>query len=156
MHIGETLPSTANNQQSRHEALREMLLNGPAPNQQQLVDRLTQRGFAATQSSVSRDLKKIGAIRTGAGYELPAIDADTGAFDDVADLLRQLTPAGPNLLVVRTAIGAAQRVALALDRIQSPDIVGTVAGDDTVFVATPGQQHMRRVMHLMKHPDTRR
>jgi transcriptional regulator of arginine metabolism len=54
----------------------------------------------------------------------------------VADLLRNLSPAGPNLLVIKTAIGAAQRVALALDRCGWPEIVGNVGGDDTVFTAT--------------------
>ena len=54
----------------------------------------------------------------------------------VSDLLRKLKPAGPNLLVIKTAIGAAQRVALALDRCGWPEIVGNVGGDDTVFTAT--------------------
>jgi transcriptional regulator of arginine metabolism len=54
----------------------------------------------------------------------------------VADLLRTVTPAGANLLVVKTAIGAAQRVALAFDRSDWPEIVGNIGGDDTVFVAT--------------------
>ena len=50
--------------------------------------------------------------------------------------MRGFQPAGPNLLVIRTAIGAAQRVALALDRVGWPEIVGNIGGDDTVFVAT--------------------
>ena len=145
------MPTAARNQTGRREALRELLLDGPAPNQHRLVDALTRRGFVATQSSVSRDLREIGAVRTGAGYELPGVDdASRDELDSVADLLRKLTPAGPNLLVIRTATGAAQRVALALDRCQSPDIVGTVAGDDTVFVATPGAQNTRRVIARMQ------
>lgn len=150
------MPTTANHQADRREALRQLLLDGPAPNQQRLVDALTRRGFPATQSSVSRDLKKIGAVRTGEGYELPGGDPVAEALDSVADLLRQLTPAGPNLLVVRTAIGAAQRVALALDRSQSPDIIGTVAGDDTIFVATPGARNMRRVISMMQREHSQR
>ena len=55
---------------------------------------------------------------------------------DIAPLLRKISPAGPNLLVIRTAIGAAQRVALALDRSDWPEMVGNIGGDDTVFVAT--------------------
>jgi transcriptional regulator of arginine metabolism len=145
------MPTAARNQTDRREALRELLLDGPAPNQRRLVDALTRRGFDATQSSVSRDLREIGAVRTGAGYELPSRDETGGdELDGVADLLRRLTPAGPNLLVIRTATGAAQRVALALDRRPSPDVVGTVAGDDTVFVATPDARSMRRVISRMQ------
>ena len=53
-----------------------------------------------------------------------------------AELLRKISPAGPNLLVIQTAIGAAQRVALALDRCAWPEMIGNIGGDDTVFVAT--------------------
>lgn len=144
------MPSTAQIQTSRREAIRQLLLDGPAPNQRRLVDALTAQGYVATQSSVSRDLKEIGAIKTGLGYELPQTDAEnTDEVAEVAGLLRKFTPAGPNLLVIKTAIGAAQRVALALDRSGWTDIVGTVAGDDTIFAATPSAQSQRRVLSLM-------
>ena len=58
-----------------------------------------------------------------------------GELSGVAEFLRSITPAGPNLIVIRTAIGAAQRVALALDRSGWPEMVGNIGGDDTVFVA---------------------
>lgn len=140
------MPSNNQNLSERRAALHRLLTDGPAANQQELVAALIERGFDATQSSVSRDLKEIGAIRTGAGYELRRANEDPeGEIEGIANLLREMTPAGPNMLVVKAAIGAAQRVALALDRIDSPDIVGTVAGDDTIFVATPGVQALRRV-----------
>ena len=124
-------------QLERQNAIQQILSSGPAGTQQYLVDQLITLGFEATQSSVSRDLKDIGAIKTTAGYELsfspePADDE----ISNVSDLLRELQPAGPNLLVIKTAIGAAQRVALALDRCGWPEIVGNVGGDDTVFTAT--------------------
>ncbi len=101
------------------------------------MDALTSQGFHATQSSVSRDLRDLGAAKTGNGYVLPPGEAGgEEEIASVADLLRDLNPAGPNLLVIRTAIGAAQRVALALDRCGWPEIVGNVGGDDTVFTAT--------------------
>ena len=141
------MPNATHTQTDRREAIRKLLLDGPAETQQRLVDALKRQGFIATQSSVSRDLKEIGAVKTGLGYELPrAADGDDREVAEVAGLLRQLTPAGPYLLVIKTATGAAQRVALALDRSNWPEIVGTVAGDDTVFAATGGAQSQRRVI----------
>lgn len=131
------MPNPANLQINRRAAIRQILRDGPVSTQHSLLDDLTAQGFAATQSSVSRDLREIGAIKTPRGYELPRNDE---AHDDevgkVASLLRELKPAGPNLLVIKTAIGAAQRVALALDRCDWPEIIGNVGGDDTVFTAT--------------------
>ncbi len=59
--------------------------------------------------------------------------------------MRDIRQAGPNLLVITTAIGAAQRVALMLDRISWPEVVGTVSGDDTIFVATTNTASQRRL-----------
>ena len=131
------MPTPAELQAARREAIRLALAKAPAATQQDLIDALTSLGFHATQSSVSRDLKELGAVKTSKGYELRS--ADEGAVNEVAsiaNLLRGLSPAGPNLLVIKTAIGAAQRVALALDRCGWPEIVGNVGGDDTVFTAT--------------------
>ena len=121
----------------RRDTLRKLLRRGPAGTQQSLVDALRRNGLVATQSSVSRDLRELGAVKTGRGYELPPSDAvRDDEFARVAEFLREVTPAGPNLLVIKTAIGAAQRVALALDRSNWPEMVGNIGGDDTVFVAT--------------------
>ena len=124
------------NHEQRREAIRQLLLKAPAETQGSLVAILSSKGFEATQSSVSRDLRELGAIKTPAGYELPAGDQDDDALSAVADLLRNMQPAGPNLLVVKTAVGAAQRVALAFDRCSWPEVIGNIGGDDTVFVAT--------------------
>ena len=131
------MPNSSQDQLQRRETIRQLLLQAPASTQQQLVDVLNERGHVATQSSVSRDLKELGAIKTHQGYELPASGMP---LDDelkgVAGFLRSITPAGPNLTVIRTAIGAAQRVALALDRSNWPEMIGNIGGDDTVFVAS--------------------
>ena len=130
------MPPSSEEQSLRRETIRQLLQRGPAGTQQVLVDELTERGLVATQSSVSRDLRELGAIKTTRGYELPADGADPGdELRGVAEFLRGTSPAGPNLLVIRTAIGAAQRVALALDRSGWPEMIGNIGGDDTVFVA---------------------
>lgn len=151
------MPDVQHNAAERRRALRELLARGPATTQQALVDALSARGLAATQSSVSRDLREIGALKTVAGYELPP--AAAGGDDEVSavtDLLRGLRPAGPHLLVIQTAIGAAQRVALALDRCGWPEIVGNVGGDDTVFTATAGRSAQRSVIARIENCAARR
>lgn len=131
------MPNSAEEQALRRDAIRQLLLRAPADTQQTLVTALAERGLAATQSSVSRDLKDLGAIKTARGYELPGSDsAGQRELAGVAEFVRDVTPAGPNLIVIRTAIGAAQRVALALDRSHWPEMIGNIGGDDTVFVAT--------------------
>ena len=141
------MPNSTELQNRRRAAIRNLLSAGPIVNQQTLVDALSTQGFSVTQSSISRDLREIGAVKTSLGYELAG--SSDGAEDEiakVASLLRELRSAGPNLLVIKTAIGAAQRVALALDRCGWPEIVGNVGGDDTVFTATSGASAQRSLV----------
>jgi transcriptional regulator of arginine metabolism len=150
------MPNNTQTQNDRRDTIRELLLGEPAATQRALVSALTQRGFIATQSSVSRDLKELGAVKTPRGYELPKYSrVDDDEIAKVADLIRELKPAGPNLLVIRTGIGAAQRVALALDRSNWPEIVGNVGGDDTVFVATTTATAQHKVVARINHQASR-
>jgi len=146
------MPPTIDEQVLRRTAIRQLLQQGPAATQASLVQALHDLGHDATQSSVSRDLKVIGAIKTASGYELAGDSADAERdIADVAGLLRGMAPAGPNLLVIRTGIGAAQRVALALDRSSWPGMVGTIAGDDTVFVATASAAAQKTIVTRIEH-----
>ena len=138
------MPNPSNEHVQRRDAIRELLGRGPVSTQQSLVEELGRRGFSATQSSVSRDLRELGAVKTTHGYEMPADEsAPNRDLESVAAFIRSVRPAGPHLLVIRTAIGAAQRVALELDRIDWPEIVGNIGGDDTVFVATDSANHQK-------------
>jgi len=130
------MPNSTDEQAQRREMLRELLIDGPAGTQRSLVDALAAKGLTATQSSVSRDLREIGAIKTVLGYELPGAADSVDEMLRAAEFLRGVNTAGPNLTVIKTAIGAAQRVALALDRSGWPEMIGNIGGDDTVFVAT--------------------
>ena len=130
------MPNSTDEQAQRREMLRELLIHGPAGTQRSLVDALAAKGLTATQSSVSRDLREIGAIKTVLGYELPGVADSVDEMQRAAEFLRGVSTAGPNLTVIKTAIGAAQRVALALDRSGWPEMIGNIGGDDTVFVAT--------------------
>ena len=146
------MPPTTEDQTQRRAAIRDLLLQGPAETQASLVSGLQDLGHIATQSSVSRDLREIGAIKTASGYELPTESASGDEqIAAVADLLRSMTPAGSNLLVIRTAIGAAQRVALAFDRCGWPGMIGTIAGDDTIFVATESAHAQKNLITRIEH-----
>lgn len=146
------MPNTSIEQTERRDAIRGLLSDQQIETQQDLVAQLTALGLAVTQSSVSRDLKDLGAIKTSQGYELPSPGHDGDReLAAVASLIRRTQAAGPNLLVIKTAIGAAQRVALALDRSGWPEIVGNIGGDDTVFVATAsltGQKQLNSKIDL--------
>jgi len=138
-------------QLQRREVLRELLQRGPASNQKKLVQALSARGFDATQSSVSRDLHELGAIKTGQGYLLPDLSDQQDEMHKVAEFVREIKPAGPHLTVIKTAIGAAQRVALALDRSGWPEMVGNIGGDDTVFVATDSAAAQKLLIAKIEH-----
>jgi transcriptional regulator of arginine metabolism len=125
--------------------------------QAELVELLRAEGYLATQSSVSRDLRDLGAAKLKDGYSLPkpAENGEEESLSAVPAFVRDIRSAGPNLLVIMTAVGAAQRVAVTLDRIGWPEIVGTLSGDDTIFVATTGANEQRRLrgrlrQHLKK------
>lgn len=138
------MPNATSEQIERRSAIRELLGRGPFPTQALLVAELEKQGHVATQSSVSRDLRELGAIKTAQGYELPR--ADPGSNNEilsVSEFIRSCRSAGPHLLVIRTATGAAQRVALALDRADWPEVIGNIGGDDTVFVATDSANHQK-------------
>jgi transcriptional regulator of arginine metabolism len=140
------MPNSPETQSERQNAIRRILQRGPAATQRSLVEALIALGFEATQSSVSRDLRELGAIKTASGYELPGAASNDDEVASVSGLIRGMEPAGPNLLVIKTAIGAAQRVALALDRSGWPEMVGNVGGDDTILVATRNVVSQRNLL----------
>ena len=144
--------ATSEQQHARRSAIAELLRTHRIGRQSELVTRLRARGLDATQSSVSRDLRELGVAKQGGRYAMPANVAAAGdsVLRDATDFVRGIAPAGPNLLVITTATGAAQRVALMLDRLQWPEIVGTLSGDDTIFVATTTLANQRRLQRRMQ------
>lgn len=139
--------ATAQQQHERRQVIVRLLHEHKVSRQSELVELLRAAGYPATQSSVSRDLKDMGAAKLKSGYSLPdAADlSNAESMVTVAEFVRDVRSAGPNLLVVTTAVGAAQRVCVTLDRIAWPEIVGTVSGDDTIFIATSSATQQRRL-----------
>jgi transcriptional regulator of arginine metabolism len=98
--------------------------------QDELTAHLERAGFPATQSSVSRDLVELGVVTRRGRYVVPAATDGTKARG-----LLGLEPAGASLVVARCEPGLASAVAVEIDRASIPEIVGTIAGEDTIFVA---------------------
>ena len=136
-----------NAQIHRREAILRILRGTAVGRQAELVDLLRDEGFDATQSSVSRDLRELGVVKGADRYLVPAVeDALTPShFEDVDAFVKGWRAAGPTLTVLRTTVGAAQSVAIAIDKAHWPEIVGTIAGDDTIFIATESARAQRRL-----------
>lgn len=140
--------------QLRHRAIRDLVASRPIRTQQELAAALRERGFRTTQATMSRDVAALGLVksaREGAhGYALPKrlIEAESSGEDRLrallADLPVEVREAGL-LLVVKTLPGSAHAIAAALDRARWPEVAGSIAGDDTVFVACLDRTALRRV-----------
>jgi transcriptional regulator of arginine metabolism len=111
--------------------------------QADLVRLLRSRGFDCTQSSISRDLRELGVAKLGDHYVIagetaaaPARTPVADAFAPLGGFVHDVLTAGPSLTVIKTVTGGAQSVAVAIDNAQWAEVVGTISGDDTVFVAT--------------------
>lgn len=117
---------------ARRTLLREVISTGAVGTQAELARRLRAEGHLATQPGVSRDLRELGARKVGGCYRIPA-DAPAPALP--SGLVESFGPVGRNLVVVRTPPGGAQRVAHEIDTGEWPESAGSVAGDDTIFVA---------------------
>jgi len=141
------LATDLNTQNQRRDAIVRILRMGAVGRQAELVELLHREGFDATQSSVSRDLRELGVVKGADRYLLPAAeDALTPShFEDVRSFMKGYRAAGPTLTVLRTTTGAAQSVAIAIDKAHWPEIVGTIAGDDTIFIATESMRAQRRL-----------
>jgi transcriptional regulator of arginine metabolism len=125
-------------QQDRRGAIVRILRASPVRRQQELVRLLKKAGHDVTQSSISRDLRDLGVLKASGRYVLPSEESAraNGNFVTLAQFVRQLRRAGPSITVLRTTIGAAQSVAVAIDRAEWPEVAGTISGDDTIFIAT--------------------
>jgi transcriptional regulator of arginine metabolism len=125
-------------QLERRGAIVRILRADLVRNQQDLVRLLKKAGHEVTQSSVSRDLRDLGVLKAGGRYVLPPdeVSRANGDFATLGQFVRALRRAGPALTVLRTTIGAAQSVAVAIDRAEWPEVAGTLSGDDTIFIAT--------------------
>jgi transcriptional regulator of arginine metabolism len=134
---------------ARQQAIVELAHEGPLPNQQELCRILARRGFNVTQATLSRDLNELRLVKTSEGYVLPNGDAASAeplpaVSRLVRDFVREVRRA-QNLLVVKTIPGSAQPVAVAIDAEAWDEVVGTVAGDDTLLIITGNNRNARQL-----------
>jgi transcriptional regulator of arginine metabolism len=138
----------------RQQQIRDLIGSRPIRTQQDLAAALRDRGFRATQATVSRDVAELGLIKVSDGkeraYALPSRGGqpESSADERLAMILRDLPVSVREaglLVVIRATPGSAHPIAAALDRTRWPEIVGSVAGDDTVFIACADRGAVRRL-----------
>ena len=138
---------------ARRAAILRIIRESTVHNQDELVKVLRKQGFDATQSSVSRDLRELGVAKAGDHYIVaPAAEEALAPnhFAAVANFVREVRAAGPCLSVVKTTTGTAQSVAVAIDKSSWPEVVGTLSGDDTIFVATEDGKAQRKLLSRLR------
>ncbi len=126
--------------QERQSTILNLISARPIERQDELAKMLRRNGFSVTQASISRDLDELGIIKLNGSYTLPHKASDRLAFG-----LFALETAGENLLVAKCGAGLASAVAVRIDAARIPDIVGTIAGDDTIFIAVKDVKAQRTV-----------
>ena len=149
---------TRDDKSARRTAIESIVGTETVATQEQLRRILSAGGFEVSQSTLSRDIRRLGLVKRTApdgtvGYTLPGAGPDRASRTLgrlLPELVVEATPAG-NLLVVKTLIGAAQPVAAALDAAAWPEILGTVAGDDTVLVVLHSEQGASAVAERVHH-----
>ena len=146
----------------RHNAIRELVAHALVANQDELRRKLRRRGFEVTQATLSRDIHELRLTKGPGGYSLPngngnGNGAGAHAADDrppsVAEMIESFSLSvsrAMNQVVLRTSMGGAQPMAAALDREGWIEVVGTIAGDDTVLVICPDLKRAHEVEARLK------
>ena len=142
----------------REQAILDLIDAEPISNQDAIVDRLRDRGIQATQATVSRDIKRLGLVKTpasGGGYRYaaPAVQPRSTQrgrrqLKSACEQFVTKIELGGSLLVLRTLTGRANAVAVALDEFRLDEIVGTIAGDDTILVIAKNDRDRAKIKKL--------
>ncbi len=141
----------------RQACILELVDRKPVRSQEQLRARLRHRGFDVTQATLSRDIKQLGLVKRSAdgAYKLPG-QASAGPAPAPVALQRAVAEYASGvacvqqLVVVRTGTGQAQPLAIAIDRARLREVVGTVAGDDTILVISRDARHARALKRQLE------
>src|SRR5687768_5686060 len=128
------------NKRERQQKILDLIRAKPIGTQEDLRSLLERAGVAATQSSVSRDLEELGVVKQHGHYTLPRANGNS------ARGLLSLDHAGDSLIVARTFPGLASAVAVEIDAAAIPEVVGTIAGEDTIFIAVRDAKSQRSVV----------
>ena len=147
----------------RQRALVSIIRNETIRTQSELARHLKDRGISCTQVSVSRDIRELRLVKRSGRYTEPEDSTgESQMIDELASsvsvFLKEVTMVGENLIVVKTLPGTAHSVGSLLDRVDWEGLVGTVAGDDTIFIATFGREKggqgiARNLQRLMRNEE---
>jgi transcriptional regulator of arginine metabolism len=139
---------------SRQAVILQLLERGPAASQDDLRRELAKHGFKVTQATLSRDIHELDLVKTADGYSLPVNGrAAESALPPVTRLARDFVTdirQAQNLLVVKTSVGSAQPVAAALDAEGWPESVGTIAGDDTILIISRDKKSASKIAERLQ------
>jgi transcriptional regulator of arginine metabolism len=125
------------NKNFRHGQILNIIRNQQIYTQEELARELVQHGVQTTQVTLSRDIRELGLVKTSDGYRNIPSERSGPELADVVDEYMRDVKVAQNMVVIRTSPGNANTIAVALDNEELPEVVGTVAGDDTVFVVAP-------------------
>jgi len=142
---------TERDQRQKH--ILELVSSRELRTQEEVAEALARAGRAATQSSVSRDIAALGLVKVDGVYRRPrqaVRPRGNPDVDRIADVVLTAESAGDALIVLKTPAGEANHVAVGLDRLAWPEIVGTIAGDDTIFVAVRDRAAKARALVRLK------
>ena len=136
----------------RHLKILELLSTRAIHTQEELAEALAGEGWEVTQSSVSRDITALRLAKVDGAYRRPPRGSRSQDPNErrIADGVLTVESAGEALIVLHTPPGEANRVAVALDRLAWTDVVGTIAGDDTIFLAVRDAAAQRRVVRQVQ------
>jgi transcriptional regulator of arginine metabolism len=136
----------------RHLKILELISTRAIRTQEELADALSAQGWDVTQSSVSRDIAALRLIKVDGAYRRPPPRAPQHDPDErrVGEGVLTMETAGDALVVLHTSPGEANHVAVALDRLAWPDVIGSIAGDDTIFLAVKDARSQRRVLREVR------
>jgi transcriptional regulator of arginine metabolism len=136
----------------RHLKILELISTRAVRTQEELAEALAAQGWDVTQSSVSRDIAALRLVKVDGAYRRPPRGASPIDPDErrIAEGVLTIESAGEALVVLHTPPGEANRVAVALDRLAWSEVIGTIAGDDTIFLAVKDGRAQRRVLREVR------
>lgn len=142
---------TMSNKIKRLKALREIVEIMPSASQTDLLQTLKERGYHATQPGISRDLRELGIIKVAGRYQPTITEHLPNSPAHVFNHILTMQTAGQNLFVIKTKEGAANVVASEIDHLQLDGVLGTVAGDDTILLATRNRAVQKKLLLRFEH-----
>lgn len=125
---------------NRQKVIKDLIRGGGIGTQEELSALLKKKRISATQSSISRDLIELGVVKVGGFYALPEMRVEKNIFG-----LNSLETAGDNLIVAKCESGLASAVCVKIDAAEIKEIIGTIAGEDTIFIAVKDTKAQKNV-----------